>query len=529
VSVITSNGCAWTASSQSAFITITSVTNSTGNGAITFSITTNTSPYARTGTVLVASFTFTVVQAGYLPPISLAAALETPGQSWVTSGAGNWFGQNATTHDGIDAARSGPIQHLQQTILETSVAGPGTLTYWWKVSSETNYDFLRVLLDGVSTQSISGEVDWQFRALAIPSGNHTVQWRYDKDVSINNGQDAAWIDQIQMPLRDFMITSLATNATIIDHEAVTGDDRGSIAASSSHVFYSGDNATARFSLEDLSGGTPLAQRFDALVSDLQTEKLYVLASNNAPVAGTTFSGLVNRLLGLTSLGVLDGSSINLSQPIPLHGNYLGAQPGIFAGYRHVVIHNRTNVFSIALPSGLVNDLGALDEPVHASSESWAYWGVAEYFSNSLCLVYVRDRQTIVRRRVVDGSISPVAIFTNLNDMACFTVSVPRSRWYFHHEAASQFGGVNETLGWATARFAFVPTGYFVPASMTRLNGNTVRMEFRGPPVTTAVIQVSTNLTAWSPIATNALGASGIWIYTNTAPGIPRRFYRAFLP
>jgi hypothetical protein len=134
----------------------------------------------------------------------------------------------------------------------------------------------------------------------------------------------------------------------------------------------------------------------------------------------------------------------------------------------------------------------------------------------------------VRQRASDGAVATLAAFSNLNDMASFTVSVPRSRWYFHHEYSSQFGGVNETLGTAGARFAFVPTGYFLPSATVRLSSNSVQMEFRGPPSTIAIVQASTNLSTWTPIATNVLSPSGVMIYSNT-PGIPRRFYRAFLP
>ncbi len=39
--------------------------------------------------------------------------------------------------------------------------GPGTVTFWWKVSSEANYDWLSFYVDGVLQDRISGEVGWQ--------------------------------------------------------------------------------------------------------------------------------------------------------------------------------------------------------------------------------------------------------------------------------------------------------------------------------------------------------------------------------
>jgi hypothetical protein len=57
-----------------------------------------------------------------------------------------------------------------------------------------------------------------------------------------------------VPCMEFQITGLfATNSQVVDHDALTGDDRGGIAVSSSQVFITGDSATARFNAADLSG------------------------------------------------------------------------------------------------------------------------------------------------------------------------------------------------------------------------------------------------------------------------------------
>jgi len=115
------------------------------------------------------------------------------------SGGGNsaWFPQTAQSHDGAGAAQSGAITDNQESRLETSVVGPGTLTFWWKVSSEPDYDFLEFYLDGVlQPGAISGEIGWQQQSNNIPSGPHTLRWRYAKDVSDSAGQDAAWLDEV---------------------------------------------------------------------------------------------------------------------------------------------------------------------------------------------------------------------------------------------------------------------------------------------------------------------------------------------
>jgi len=243
----------------------------------------------------------------------------------------------------------------------------------------------------------------------------------------------------------FQITSLlATGARIVDHNNLTGDDRGGIAVTRDHVFITGDNATARFNAGDLTGGLQIAgPSIDSLVTDLRSETVYLIADGTNLI---TF-GNMTSLLEMNASGALTGRRINLSRPVPLLGDV-----GVFAGYGRIVIHNGERVFSILMPSGLVRDLGPMSPFPHQFSESWAYWGVAEHVRGTIYLVYVEDQQRIVRRRVPDGEVSVVGNFTSLGDMASFVVSPSRRRWYFHYEVTGQFGGSGETLGHADATF-----------------------------------------------------------------------------
>jgi len=79
--------------------------------------------------------------------------------------------------------------------METTLAGPGTLTYWWKVSSEYS-DPLICFMDGAGQARISGESDWTQKGLVLGDGPHTLGWRYQKDYSTARGADAGWVDQI---------------------------------------------------------------------------------------------------------------------------------------------------------------------------------------------------------------------------------------------------------------------------------------------------------------------------------------------
>jgi hypothetical protein len=130
------------------------------------------------------------------PQLTLGEALDNTTLVFATTGDSPWTAQTAVSRDGVDAARSGQILDNQTSSLTTTVTGPATVSFSWKVSSEATFDFLRVAVDGVVQDEISGEVDWATKTVTVPAGNHTIAWTYSKDRSVARGQDTGWIDQV---------------------------------------------------------------------------------------------------------------------------------------------------------------------------------------------------------------------------------------------------------------------------------------------------------------------------------------------
>lgn len=83
--------------------------------------------------------------------------------------------------------------------LTVEVLAAGELTFWYKVSSETNYDKLHFFMDNVEINSWSGSHEWTQYSQAVTTGTHTFKWSYTKDSSVNSGEDCAWIDDIKFP------------------------------------------------------------------------------------------------------------------------------------------------------------------------------------------------------------------------------------------------------------------------------------------------------------------------------------------
>jgi hypothetical protein len=69
VNVTTQSGCNWTAASNSNFISVTSGTSGTGNGAVTLAVSSNGSGVPRTGTITIAGQTFTITQPEVVPEV----------------------------------------------------------------------------------------------------------------------------------------------------------------------------------------------------------------------------------------------------------------------------------------------------------------------------------------------------------------------------------------------------------------------------------------------------------------------------
>ena len=108
-----------------------------------------------------------------------------------------WFVDAGTGVGTPGAARSGLISDSGRTSLTTTVAGRGTLSFMWKVSSESNYDKLHFIVDGMEVANISGEEGWTDVAHTFDGdGPHTVEWKYDKDGSVSSGNDCGWVDEV---------------------------------------------------------------------------------------------------------------------------------------------------------------------------------------------------------------------------------------------------------------------------------------------------------------------------------------------
>jgi hypothetical protein len=131
------------------------------------------------------------------PPPDFSSAVNNRELLFATDPEAPWFVQGAITHGDGEALRSADIDDDEISSVQTTVIGPGTLSFWWAVSSEEDYDYLVLRLDGARQRRISGTpLAWASYSLEIPAGVHTVAWVYEKDLSLSEGADAGFVDEI---------------------------------------------------------------------------------------------------------------------------------------------------------------------------------------------------------------------------------------------------------------------------------------------------------------------------------------------
>lgn len=121
--------------------------------------------------------------------------------NWTFSGTSPWTITNQGAQQGQYCMRSGQITHNQFSTAKVTlnVISDGNISFYFKVSSEANYDFLVFSIDNTPVGSWSGNVGWTQVSFPVTAGERTFSWRYEKDYSISTGSDCAWVDFIVFP------------------------------------------------------------------------------------------------------------------------------------------------------------------------------------------------------------------------------------------------------------------------------------------------------------------------------------------
>ena len=128
-----------------------------------------------------------------------------------TTTAHAWEVVAQNPYEGVYCAKSSQIQDSETSALfiTVEVGTASEMSFYYKVSSEKNFDKLMFYIDGVEKNNWSGEVPWTQTSYALTPGSHELKWEYKKDFSMSSGSDCAWIDNVVLPAST-VITEIET-------------------------------------------------------------------------------------------------------------------------------------------------------------------------------------------------------------------------------------------------------------------------------------------------------------------------------
>ena len=77
-----------------------------------------------------------------------------------------------------------------------NIPSDGVMSFFGKISCESNWDYGYFYIDGVQRGSYTGAGSWAERTFDITAGDHTFKWSYEKDGSVNSNDDCFYVDYI---------------------------------------------------------------------------------------------------------------------------------------------------------------------------------------------------------------------------------------------------------------------------------------------------------------------------------------------
>ncbi|MEM3341697.1 MAG: Ser-Thr-rich GPI-anchored membrane family protein, partial [Thermoplasmata archaeon] len=129
-------------------------------------------------------------------PASWVQALDAPSSlSFGWDGLSSWVAANTSLSNGNSCLVSGDVGDNYNSTLLLNVTGPGNISFSWSASCDQN-DRLEFLIDWVVQETAVSYPQYSNSVFEIPSGLHTLAWRYVKGSTGSSGQDCGFLDNL---------------------------------------------------------------------------------------------------------------------------------------------------------------------------------------------------------------------------------------------------------------------------------------------------------------------------------------------
>ncbi len=135
---------------------------------------------------------------------------------WQFGGNASWDITSINPYEGLYSAVSKPISDGQSCQMFVSYASSASdsISFWYKTSTEQDYDFLLFYIDNTLQSQWSGETPWNRASFPVSAGVHTYKWIYQKDLAESGGTDQVWVDYIDFPVPVLPYISIGTDGTV---------------------------------------------------------------------------------------------------------------------------------------------------------------------------------------------------------------------------------------------------------------------------------------------------------------------------
>lgn len=146
-----------------------------------------------------------------------------------------WQIDYSNAYCGSASLRSGVISHYDSSTVNFPITlnHSDIVSFYYKTSSESNYDWLYFYVDDVQLGRWSGTNDWTRYEVNLASGTHLLTWRYIKDKSVNSGSDCVWIDHISIPTNEeisfsfdppFVVANIELNSGTVAEQMILSNE-----------------------------------------------------------------------------------------------------------------------------------------------------------------------------------------------------------------------------------------------------------------------------------------------------------------
>ncbi len=364
---------------------------STEVGRTTFNSNTNPNPFLSTGTmgdITLSSIgsssgnSITFNYGSQIPQVPIIENFESGFTSlpWTFSGNANWTIDTVQHYNGIKSAKSGVITHSQETTMQVNVTSiTGQVNFYYKVSSENDFDFLYFYVDGVIKSEWSGEVNWSFATFDITAGNHVLKWVYSKDESESVGSDCAWVDYIGLssnstgfnPPTNFNAVAGNTSAILTWNAPISGTPSGYKVFRNSTLVTTLASTVMTYTNTGLTNGTPYEFWMTATYTNPVGESpatAHITVTPSVPslnpptnlVATQTAASTVTltwQLPGTTTGGITEG--------------FEGTFPA--AGWTQTITDNSTNTYGVLPTWCQVGAISSISATPHGGVKQVGLW------------------------------------------------------------------------------------------------------------------------------------------------------------